>query len=365
MADEFEFLDETASDIVEDDVIFNDPSDNTDDLSDIEKEHGKGASLDEATGNIVSKDGSIIKEGKKSESSKEKEEKEEKEEKDPDASSPDGLFEELNTLTGIDLPPDATFEDTNKGVAEWGTSLYTKGGEEAINALYQQHPYIKEQIDFVSKGGNIEEYFKANQQNTFSGVALNKEDTSDAQKATQKEVITSFYKSKGLDDVAIKTLISSFETSETLYDNAAKAQTVMKEESAAAVEELKARQAAAYEEELKTTTKYWNNIKSEIDTGKVAGLVIPAADRAPLFEYLSKAVDDNGNNQLAVALQDKETMIKVALLVMKGFDVTKLIAEKKESSFADRLSKSAKEAEKKKGGNGRNTSRVSFDESLD
>ena len=195
-------------------------------------------------------------------------------------------------------------------------------------------------------GGDPEKFFEAyNPRTSFENMEIEQDDS-----RTQKYMISEFLRSKGHDDEFIKDMINDYEDSGKLYDRAKVAQrnlaNIQKQERDNMVrQQQEAQQRAAEENE-----RFWEGVASTIQEGKeFAGIRIPDREKAKFFDYISEAINDNGQTRRDVDYSKANIEAKLALdyLMYKGFNLNDIIDVKAKTASASSLRERVKQNEER------------------
>lgn len=163
------------------------------------------------------------------------------------------------------------YENTPEGMKAFVTDAIESGRQEVaeatINALYTQFPFIKPMVDYyIANGNSLEGY---NETPDRSNIEID-----DKNEAQQEAIIKTAWKEDGRKG-NVDQYIAYLKSQGVLAQTAKEELEGLVEKDRAYKEELERQALAAQEEAQKQATAYWNNVKSIIDSKKIAGYQIP------------------------------------------------------------------------------------------
>jgi hypothetical protein len=235
------------------------------------------------------------------------------------------LIEEIIQLNGIQILDDKgqpkVYADTIQGVIEYSKDVAKFEAENSQKEFFNRLPQVKEFAQHLINGGKEEDFYKAKTA-SWKNYTL---DT--ANEAQLIEVITQDLIAKGQTPDEAADIVTLYKDSNRLEEKGKAAV-----ESRRKAEEVSNAQKAEKEkqESLATQAKieqYWKGIETTIKTGKLQNIVIPEADKNAFFNYMSVAVDKNGNSQydLDEMMSKPEDDLQYKYLRFKKFDLSKLV----------------------------------------
>ena len=202
------------------------------------------------------------------------------------------------------------YENTPEGVAAFVKDAIETGKEEVaeatINQLYAQYPFVKPMIDYFIANGNSLEGF--NQVPDRSKITID-----DSNEAQQESIIRTAWKEEGRRG-NVDNYIAYLKSQGTLAATAKEELAALVEKDKAYNEELEAQAKAEQARRVEESTKYWNGVKSIIESRKIAGYEIPetiiierdgkklSVTSNDFFNYLYRT-DSNGLTDYAKAVQ--------------------------------------------------------------
>lgn len=175
---------------------------------------------------------------------------------------------------GIDITDDndkpVEFDDSPQGIADYIKAVIETTQQEiaeaTINSLYSRYPIVKDVLDYYLANGNSLDGFTGREDR--SSVVIDEND-----QAQQENIIRIAWKERGqeIDDNYIAYLKSSGTLLQVAEKELENLQNADKEEKARIADEAK----RAEQEAIAENQKYWEGVKTVIDSRKVAGYEIP------------------------------------------------------------------------------------------
>jgi len=324
--------------------------------NEISKKYG-GTSIDE-DGNVIDDNGKIVKEFK-----------------DIDYSNvlnkdDSGTIKVLSSILGEISDETGTtkvYENTEEGIKQYlEESLAIR--EAVIRTTFENelNPLVKKFNDHINAGKNYEDFLQ--RKHGLTDIVLDKTKSSEL-----LEVIGENLAQKGLDKVEIDRILKleeSGSTDDELLERAKKAQGEIKVRTSKLESENKIISQEREAANFKTIETYWNGIKDVVvNKGTIIGTTIPVKEREKFFDYVSKAVDDNGNSQDDVNMtkMTQEERLYLSYLRFKGIPLSKLIEKSAEQKNVEKMKFKIAQTKKNNndGNNGNITPSGSFELSLD
>ena len=289
----------------------------------------------------------------------EEEEEENDEDLNPNDFEDDSVISEIMDKLGYDVE-NANYEDTPEGIAELTSDIASQIADDRIDEVMEAFPLVKEHLDYVLAGGDSQRFMEANDPNRdYNLLEIDENDT-----GIQKQLLSSYFATKGHDKEFIEEMVNDFEDTGKLYSKAEAAKTALsnlQEAQRSQMVEEQRQQQAVQEEKL---TEFWNGVADTIEeSAEFAGISVPDRDKNKFFDYLSTPVTQEGQTQRDIDHQDADMDIKLAIdyLMYKGFDLGGLVETKAKTqnarSLKDRISrneesvKSTRRSSRRKGGN--------------
>jgi hypothetical protein len=322
----------------------------------ISKKYG-GTSIDE-DGNVIDDNGKIVKEFKDIDYS------------DILKGEDNGTIKVLSSILGEisdETGTAKTYENTPEGIKQYvEDSLAIR--EEVIRTTFENelNPLVKKFNDHINAGKRYEDFLQ--RKHGLTDIVLDKTKSEEL-----LEVIGENLAQKGLDKIEIDRILKlekSGSTDDELFERAKKAQGEIKTRTTNLDAENKRISQEREAANLKSIETYWNGIKDVVvNKGTIVGTTIPVKERDKFFDYVSRAVDDNGNSQDDVNMQKmtQEERLYLSYLRFKGVPLSKLIEKSAEQKNVEKIKFKIAQSKKNNndGNNGNITPSGSFELSLD
>lgn len=211
------------------------------------------------------------------------------------------LVDEILATTGIEILDEngkpKIYEDSVEGIIQATNDIVAHKLKLSQNQLFQDYPDVKKYLDAKLKGQTDEDFF-ANKLNDWKQVTINETDESQ-----QLDIVIKGFEAKGYDKArAIKmaTLIKDSGKDTLLQESKDVLKDLQTNQATAEAQAIEKANNAKIEREKKAN-EYWNTVDSTIKAGKLGDYVIPEVDRKAFNDYVSLAVDDNGNSAAMIA----------------------------------------------------------------
>jgi len=286
----------------------------------------KGTDVDEE-GNIVDDKGEIIKKV---------------DEIEEYASDEVPFINEIQTTLGYEILGEdgapVQYEDTTEGIAQYVSDSAGQQATSQINKFLDTFPELTDLHNHLATGGNVNNFYATEQD--WSNTELDK-----SNKSQLRSVIKEDFLSKGMDEGTIDTMLDTFDDTGKLFEmsKVSKQARIDTKLETARVNQQKVDKQK--EDRQNNIVAHWNEIKTVVTNGKLKNINIPKAEQDDFYNYVSKAVDSNGNSQDMVDRQkeDKETTLMMSFWRYKGYDLNKLVksmvAQEKATSMRQRITK--------------------------
>ena len=126
-------------------------------------------------------------------------------------------------LNKLGYEVDDQYDDTTEGLLALTKDVGAQIAEEQLEEIFNNHPLIKDHLDFVANGGDSQDFMAMHDpRSDFSRMKMGKNDH-----RTQKYVLSQYFKSKGHDDKFISELIEDYEDSGKLLSKAETAKSAL------------------------------------------------------------------------------------------------------------------------------------------
>ena len=234
------------------------------------------------------------------------------------------------------------YDDTPDGLIEMTKDIGAQIAEEQLDTLLNQHPLVKNHLQYVMSGGRSEDFMASNDPRTdFSKMQIKDNDVQ-----SQKYVLSQYFKMKGHDNEFINELLNDYEDTGKLAEKSKAAQTKLSEAQNQQRQQMMQQQRQVQQQRYTETKKFWDGVYSTIDKSReFKGITIPDREKTKFFDYLSKPVTKEGYTQrdLDHTKSDMDVKLAIDYLMFKGFNLDKLINTKAKTkstkSLKDRIRK--------------------------
>lgn len=233
------------------------------------------------------------------------------------------------------------YSDDEKGIEEFTNDVVEEKFESFKSNFFNQHPELTEVAKHLISGGTLDTFV---QEVDYSTIDISKLD-----EEGKIKYIKQSYISNGVPSDQAEELIELFKDSNRLDKEIQKAIPNLIKHQETIKEERDANYQQKIEEQNRQIIQHWNNVEEVVNKGVLKDITIPEKDKEGFFEYISNAVDANGNSQnsLDAAKEPLEQQLMVQYLRYKGYDLTKLVNTKanndKVLSLRERIQRSSKD----------------------
>ena len=228
------------------------------------------------------------------------------------------------------------YDDTPDGLIEMTKDIGAQIAEEQLDTLLNQHPLVKNHLQFVMSGGKSEDFMSSNDPRTdFSKMEIKDDDVQ-----SQKYVLSQYFKMKGHDNEFIKELLTDYEDTGKLEVKAKVAQKSLSEAQTKQKDQMMNQQRQMQQQKYTETKQFWDGVYNTIDKSReFKGITIPDREKTKFFDYLSKPVTKEGYTQRDVDHTSSDMDVKLAIdyLMYKGFNLDKLINTKAKTTSTKSL----------------------------
>jgi outer membrane biosynthesis protein TonB len=274
----------------------------------------------------------------------EEEETQETEEETEEETESDGgkeFFEEVSRITGNEV--DVDYGDTDplspQGVALRENAIKALAIDSIFEEIETKYPKVFKALQHASAGGDISELFKVTAGKDYSKITIGDEDD-----ATAKQVLTDYYRAKGIKSEArIAKLIQEDEDDATGIVAIARGylKELQDEQSAAENQVLEAQKARATEEK-KRDSVLLAAIDEVIQGGKLGNWKFASKQDATDFrKFLDGKIRKLGDGKyefgLTIEPANMEKTLQYMFFAKNGGDLTKFIQIKASSDNAKKL----------------------------
>ena len=269
------------------------------------------------------------------------EEKETKAESQPQENIEEGVEEDSTVVSevisnlGFDLG-DGTYDDNVDGLTKLTKDVGDKIAQEHMKELFEEFPLVKEHLEYVIAGGQSQNFMQAyDPKLDFARIKLSDKDT-----ATQKMLVSKYFKEKGHDEGFVNELIEDYEDGGKLMSKAQLAQKALVNSQKAERAKLVQQQKQEHQQQRQQQKKFWDDVYETIDTSKeFSGIVIPQKEKNKFFKYLTTPVRGDGTTKRDIDHVESSLQTKLAIdyLMFKGFKLDDVIKNKVKTSKAKDL----------------------------
>lgn len=276
----------------------------------------------DGNGNLVDKDGKILKEAKDVATHISELERRSA----LDAGSVLNVISEAIGVQPVDEKGQPIAIDSVEGIQEFVKttvdSYYNEGRQDAVSELYQKFPILNDVIQhLVLNDGRIDNF---NRSFKYSEVQLD-----EANKEHQKEVLSKLLTDAG--NANAKGYVDYVDKTGTLYAEvtAALAAAVAREK---ADDERTAKAVAAkQQEEAENTAQYYRQLKQTLDNGTIAGYTIPErftidrngqkvqVTRNDVYDFVSRPINKNGESMATYVYNNMPEAQRIQFDAMTNF----------------------------------------------
>lgn len=262
-------------------------------------------------------------------------EKETAEEVVSETESEETVVSEIVSSLGLDFG-DAKYEDNVDGLTKLTKDAGQKLAQQHMKELFEEFPLVKEHLEYVVAGGESQNFMQAyDPKLDYAKVRINEKDT-----ATQKMLVSKYFKEKGHDEAFVNELIEDYVDGGKLLSKAQLAQKALINSQKVERAKLVEIQKKEHQENIEKQKKFWDDVYSTIDSSKeFSGIVIPQSEKNKFFKYLTTPVDGNGSTRrdLDHVESSLETKLAIDYLMFKGFKLDEVIKNKVKTSKAKDL----------------------------
>lgn len=238
------------------------------------------------------------------------------------------LVEELITNSGF-IPVDEkgrpkVYEDTTEGLLQANNDIAEMKFELSQKKFFEANPVLKEVYEAQQRGINPYDYL------TKKATAWSNVKFDENNEALQTNIVVESLLKTGMSKENAELTAKMFKDTNQLKAMSKEAHTNMvKFEKEADEKEKTDYQARVKENEVRTKA-HWESVNDTIKNGKLHNINIPESERSDFFTFVSKAIDEDGNNQAAIEYSKLTPAQKLELdyIIFKKLDLNKLITVK-------------------------------------
>lgn len=247
--------------------------------------------------------------------------------------SDDSVVSEIISKLGYDVEGD--FEDSTEGIIELTKNVSEKMAEETLENIFNQHPSIKQHLDFVMAGGDPNAFTAIQREQAFSDVEIDEKNTD-----LQKQVLKSYFEARGDEGSFINDMIETYEDKGQLFEKANQAKSALVKAQEAKKARLLEGQKAEAEARAKQAEETWNTVRDTVSKAEeLSGIPISQRDRNKFIDFISKPIDNRGTTARdeAASKLTLEEQLAMDFFLFKGKDFKKLMNVKARTAASKSL----------------------------
>ena len=245
------------------------------------------------------------------------------------------VVSEVISNLGFDLG-ETKYDDNVDGLTKLTKDVGDKIAQEHMKELFEEFPLVKEHLEYVIAGGQSQNFMQAyDPKMDFARIKLSEKDT-----ATQKMLVSKYFKQKGHDEGFVNELIEDYEDGGKLMSKAQLAQKALVNSQKAERAKLVQKQKEQHQQQRQQQKKFWDDVYETIDTSKeFSGIIIPQNEKNKFFKYLTTPVRGDGSTKRDIDHVESSLQTKLAIdyLMFKGFKLDEVIKNKVKTSKAKDL----------------------------
>jgi len=201
---------------------------------------------------------------------------------------------------------------------------------------------IKELDDFVKQGGDLANYYKK-----VYSAEVNIDTVDITKESDQKSVIKENLRNRGYSEQRIEKLISRYEDSESLEDEAQDSLEEIKEHRDKTKVQLLETQKKQADAELKQQQELISSVQKIInDATNVRGVELSKKEKQELIDYIFRPEKDGMTKYQKEYNKDLTNLVESAFFTMKGKDFVQQIEKKATADATEKLKLKLKTAGK-------------------
>ncbi len=226
-------------------------------------------------------------------------------------------------------------EDDNKPKDVAGLISYFKDVIEENSKPEYSSEEVEALDNFVKQGGDIREYLQIE-------TELNLDDIDTEDEYNQRLIVKQLLKEKGFNDKRIDKMITKYEESGILEDEAKDAIEDLKEIRDQKKEQLLREQEKLYNQQIERQQQFYTNVVSEIKGLKnIRGINIPEKDKKVLMDYILKPdADGRTKYQKDYAKGGVKNLIESAYFTMNADKLLEAAKREGNNSAIEKFKKS-------------------------
>lgn len=251
-------------------------------------------------------------------------------EKDTEENS-NSIIEEIKNHFGYDIEEE--FSEDIDGLKALTSEIIKRGTLNEFQQVFDAYPDVAEYMQFRLNGGDPEKFLSLNKNVDYLNIQLDEDNLNQS-----KEIISEFFRKQGFTDEDINDTILDYEDTGILVKQAKKILPKLQELSIKEKQIILEQQEEQRRKEKEEAEKYWNNIKSTINSGKIKNIAIPESDKKRFFEWMALPKEKN-KSQRDIDRENMsiDDMLALEYLFYKKIDISKLAIAKQNTQETERL----------------------------
>lgn len=241
----------------------------------------------------------------------------------------------LHKLSGYEIHDEngeiKIYEDSEAGLNEFTDDLAEVKFNEKIERYFNQHPLLDRVAKHLLAGKDLSTFNQPIDYDKIDKKALSTDE--------KLAYIRKSYEITGMAKERIDSIISLIKDGNKVDADFDAAIASLKQHQADLIKKENDDYQKALADHTRKLEEHWNNVKSIIDTDKTKFVTIPKAEKEAFYNYISNAVDNNGNSQAMLDAQAQSIEEKIGLdyLRFKGFNFDTLIKQKVQEKSVEGL----------------------------
>jgi len=252
-------------------------------------------------------------------------------------------------VLGEDGKPKQYTEDIT-GLTQMVTDVAEELNNRERKEFFETFPAVAALTKHLMNGGTEADFYNK-QAESWKNVSLK-----DADETLKLSVITKDLIAKGFEAKEAEETAKLYKDSNKLDEMAEKSLKSRQVAEEKAIQDKVLADKAAYDAEMAEAVKHWKTVEEVINKGDLSLITIPQVEKKAFNDYISKAVDAEGNTQATLdrAKLKLEQKLLLDYLVYSKLDISKLVQNKVNTTKADTLRKRLASSNKEGIQNGQN-----------
>lgn len=243
----------------------------------------------------------------------------------------ESIITEIRNHFGYEIEGD--FSEDIEGLKKYTTEVARKIALEEFQQVFDSYPDVAEYMQYRLNNGDPSKFFETAQDVDFSKIELD-----DENELASKDVLRAILSKQGFNEEEIKDTIDDYEDTGILHKQAKRALPKLQELQTKERETLIQQKEAEKQKEIEESTKYWESIKSTIDSGKIRSINIPEADKKKFFDWMALPKENNmSQRDMDRQSLSPEDMLALEYLLFKKLDLSKLTVNRQTTKETEKL----------------------------